>query len=121
MKLIIVFFLAALLLSCNSNKRPGNILSPEKMQVVLWDYISADIYSNNYIPKDSGINIENAKLLLQEKMFQKNKVTKEVFNESYTWYQKNGDVMKVILDSMIAKKTRSMEKERMESYKPKSL
>ncbi len=121
MKIFFFLLLSLLLFSCSKNKRPAAILSPEKMQLVLWDYISADIYANNYLPKDSSVNIQNTKFELQEKVFQKNKTTKNVFNESYAWYQQHGDAMRVMLDSMIIKKTRNMEKERIESYKAKSL
>src|SRR6187455_1839684 len=86
------------------NELPRGILKPEKMQLVFWDYINADVYVNDYLKKDTAIDPKVESIRLQKIVFLKHKVTKDEFYNSYTYYANHPVLMKNMIDSMIAKK-----------------
>ncbi|MBL7701110.1 MAG: DUF4296 domain-containing protein [Ferruginibacter sp.] len=107
---IISILLAALYLlsSCgNSDKAPTGLLKPEKMQAVLWDVIKADVFTTNFIKKDSLKNAEAENLKLQQQIFAIHKTTKADFYSSYEYYRQNTAAFKKIVDSMIAQAERN--------------
>ena len=107
MRYFLLLFLSVLVFSCTGkNDIPKRILKPDKMQDVFWDYIRADIYATDYIKKDSSKNIAIENLKLQDKIFKLHHTSREAFYESYTWYSNHRELMKVMLDSMIARKQR---------------
>lgn len=97
--LIIVFLFAA----C-SNK--PEILSPEKMQPVLWDFIRADVYTREFIAKDSSQNAKYEHALMLRKIFAKHKTTRDEFFRSYDYYLKNPSELTPIFDSLISKQSK---------------
>ena len=80
------------------------------MQDVFWDYIRADIYAYQYIKKDSSKNAAIENLKLQDKVFRLHHTSREEFYKSYTWYSNQKELMKTMLDSMIARKNRENSK-----------
>lgn len=107
MKNYVLIFSLCFVVSCTGkNERPENILKPEKMQDVFWDYIRADVYASEFIKKDSTKNpdLENARL--QEKIFKQHNITREDFDKSYTWYSNHKELMTTLMDSMLARKQR---------------
>ena len=103
----LIFLFGIILISCGSkNKIPSGILSPEKMQVVLWDVLRVDAFSHDFQIKDTTKNVveENAKM--QQQVFALHKVTKEEFYSSYDYYKAHTELMKGMLDSMINKANR---------------
>ena len=111
MKNFMLIFSLCLLVSCTSkNDRPEGVLKPEKMQDVFWDYIRADVYVSEFMKNDSSKNpdLENARL--QEKIFKLHHITREDFNKSYTWYTNHKEFMTALMDSMIIRKQRELNK-----------
>ena len=54
MRYLITVLLALFIFSCTrKNDLPPGILQPGKMQEVFWDYIRADVYTNNFMNHDS--------------------------------------------------------------------
>ena len=107
MRYFLVLLLSTFLISCgNKNKIPSGILSPTKMQDVLWDVLRADAFSHDFQIRDTTKNVveENAKLQKQE--FALHKVTKEEFYNSYDYYKAPTEIVKGMLDSMINKANR---------------
>lgn len=98
-------FCCILFASCSPN-RPDDVLPPEKMQQVLWDYIRADVYTSDFISKDSSKNAvaENAKFQLA--VFQKHKISKEQFYRSYEYYASHNKEMRTMLDTITARQQR---------------
>ncbi len=98
-------FCCTLFAACSPN-RPDDVLAPEKMQQVLWDYIRADVYASEFIAKDSSKNTvaENAKLQLA--VFNKHKISKEQFYKSYEYYASHNKEMRTMLDSITARQQR---------------
>lgn len=104
MRLLLVILIAASLASCKGrDDLPKGIMPPEKMQRVFWDYLRADIYTQDFIAKDSTKNMILENLRLQDKVFALHKITKEQFYNSYTYYSNHKELMTKMLDSMIAK------------------
>lgn len=102
-KLFIVIFL---LVSCNDNDIPKDILPPEKMQEVMWDYLRADVFTTDFISKDSAKNVDFENIQIQKKIFEKYKISKDIFYKSLSYYEANPSLMQVMMDSMITQKRR---------------
>ena len=108
--------------SCNTKKNiPSNVLRPEKMQAVLWDMIRADQLSQAIVLQDSTRKIQTENLKLYNKTFQVHKISNEEFRNSISFYQKRPDLMRVILDSIHAKRSREHESNEEIKYLPKSV
>ena len=106
----IIILLAGLVLitSCgNKDKLPAGILKPAKMEAVLWDVIKADVFTTEFIKKDSSKNAANENLKLQQQIFAMHKVSKADFYKSYDYYKSNTEVFKKIMDSMVARAERN--------------
>lgn len=101
----LLFYSCIVLLSCNAG-RPTEVIPPEKMQQVLWDYIRADIYASEFISKDSSKNPveENAKM--QAALFSKYNISKEQFYRSYEYYISHNKEMKAMLDTITTRQQR---------------
>lgn len=108
-------FIAFVLMSCQS--RPSGILAPQKMEEVLTDVIKADVFTQDFVPRDTSLKpaVENVKL--QKQIFAYHKVTKEEFYDSYDYYLKHPDEIVPILDSIFAKQNRPQTVEK--ASKPK--
>ena len=101
--IIVLVLIGFCLTSCkDKNAIPRGILDKDKMQVVLWDVIRAESFTNTYIKKDSTKNfiLEDAKLQLQ--VFAMHHVTKDEFYTSYDYYRMHPELMSVVLDSINA-------------------
>ena len=110
MRRIILLALVGSLAACSKSKLPKDVLEPEKMQAVYWDYLRADIFANEHVRLDSSKNLalENAKLQLQ--VFQLHKISKEQFYKSYEYYLNHRELMKDMLDTMLVRQKQKIEK-----------
>lgn len=104
--MIRLLFLLLLIASCTKKK---DVLPPAIMQEVMWEYIAADIYSNEYLKRDSTIDLERAHALILKKIFVKYKISKETFFENYRYYSSRSDLMNPLLDSIFARQTKKNE------------
>ena len=115
-KISTLFIGLALMSSCEQkDKLPAGVLKPQKMQAVLWDVIRADVFTAEFIKKDSSKNPTDENLKLQQQVFAIHKVTKEDFYNSYDYYKTNTVEFKNIIDSMIT------QAERKKDFKPQLL
>ena len=108
MRLLIILLLICCATGCKEkNALPAGILKNDKMQEVFWDIIQAESFTTQFIKKDASKNAgtENAKL--QQRIFLINKVSKEDFYNSYTYYATHVELMRVLLDSITAKAERA--------------
>jgi len=111
--------ISMLLLSCGKNQSSeGNILSADKMQAVMWDFIQADAYTEFYLKKDSSKNASLQNAALQKKIFSIHKITKEDFYKSFDYYSGHSSDMRTILDSISAKAERQRSKMMERKYSP---
>ena len=77
MKIFFVFFLSLFLLSCKQTDK--NLLPKDVMEKILWDITQADIFTQDFISKDSSKNLTVENLKLQQKIFAKYKIDKKTF------------------------------------------
>jgi hypothetical protein len=108
MRLLTFFAFFVALASCtNRDKIPDDILKPEKMETVLWDYIQADVYVTDHFGRDStrDKNLENAKLQLR--VFEKHRITKDQFYKSYRYYVDHPQLMRTTIDSILQEQRRT--------------
>ena len=107
MKIIILLIGLNLMSSCrNKEQIPAGVLKPEKMKAVLWDVIKADVFTAEFIKKDSSKNATTENLKLQQQIFAIHKVTKADFYNSYDYYKGNTVEFKKIVDSLVAQAER---------------
>ena len=110
MKYLLTSLLALLVFSCSQKDEvPKGILKTEKMQLLFWDFLRAEVYSSNFAKRDSirSEAIENLKI--QNKIFKMHNVTKEEFYRSYIYYSNHKELMTKMIDSMIAMQKREKE------------
>jgi Domain of unknown function (DUF4296) len=102
MRIFIFFAGLVLISSCNNkNNVPADVLKPDKMQAVLWDVIKADIFTAEFIKKDSSKNAATENLKLQQQIFAIHKISKADFYRSYDYYKSNTELFKKVMDSMV--------------------
>lgn len=104
MKIFFLIFCSFLFFSCKKSNK--DVLSPDKMEKILWDITQADIFTQDFISKDSAKNLTAENLKLQQKIFAKHKTDRKVFYRSYEYYIKHEELLKPMLDSMVAKNGR---------------
>ena len=100
------FFITILFFSigCNSPKeKSADIIAPDKMKLLFWDYLRANEYAFEIVRKDTAQNDTTLNLQLQNVVFNHYKISRETFYRSYAYYTKNSNLLVPILDSMIAK------------------
>ena len=83
------------------------------MEKILWELTQADIFTQDFISKDSSKNLTVENLKLQQKIFAKYKTDKNIFYKSYEYYIKHNELLKPLLDSMIVKNGRTRETSRL--------
>ena len=104
MRIIVLLAGMVLINSCSSkNKVPADILNPDKMQAVLWDVIKADVFTAEFIKKDSSKNAGAENLKLQQQIFSIHKISKADFYRSYDYYKANTEIFKKVMDSMVVR------------------
>jgi len=101
MKWFIGVLLVAIVCSCNNSSTPADIIPAAKMQLVLWDYMQADVYAADIIKLDSSRRDTIENIRLQKAVFNKHGIDREKFYASYAYYQKHPEQMKVMIDSMV--------------------
>jgi hypothetical protein len=106
-RMIILLAGLAIVGSCTRKEKiPEGILKPDKMQAVLWDVIKADVFTTDFIKKDTAKNAVAENLKLQQQIFGIHKISKADFYNSYDYYKSHTVVFKSIVDSMIAQAER---------------
>jgi len=108
MKGLVVLILFFCMAGC-TNKGAGlsGILDKEKMQAVMWDVIGADVFTEQFIKKDSSKNAAVENMQLQNKIFTIHNVSREEFYKSYDYYVEHTNLMKTMLDSMTTRAERN--------------
>ena len=106
-KFIIYIFFSVLLFSCYSvDKIPKNIIKPKEMKGILWDVMRAQTLAQQTSMKDSTITVVGETALLSKKIFQIHGTDSAKFVESYNWYVKHPETLKLIFDSLYTQKQR---------------
>ena len=107
MRILLIMLFAALIYSCKQEeKKPADILPPDKMELVLWDYLRADTYTSEFLKKDSTADDTLLNMKMQEVIFKHHGISKEKFYKSYQYYIQQPGVMVNMIDSMVARQQR---------------
>lgn len=94
---ILIFII--FIFSCRSSV-PHDVLSPKKMQAVLWDVMQADAMAEHYSSSDSTYKRLAKQADYYSKVFAIHKISKEVFTRSLSYYENHPAGLKSILDSL---------------------
>ena len=86
----------------DGNKAPSNLLAKEKMQLVMWDLLEANSFTQRYMKMDTLKNPAIENLQMQQQIFQLHKINKDDFYRSYDYYSSHPDEMRILLDSIVA-------------------
>jgi hypothetical protein len=104
MRKLLFFVQIGVLFSCTGGEKiPSDVISPSKMESVLWDFIKADVYSSELSASGRGINDTFLNQKMQEVIFKQHGVSREVFSKSYDYYLAHPKIMTVVLDSILSK------------------
>lgn len=107
-----LFFIGLVFLVSCQNPEPKNLLSPEKMQDVLWDVVRAQSLATTLGKNDSTLKVDAEIKVLSEKVFEIHHISEQTFNDSYNWYIAHPEVFQKILDSLQSRK----QKQNIEEY-----
>lgn len=111
MRQFIIIALLTLIIGCTGKGRNfSGIISKEKMEIVMWDLIQADVFTEQFIKKDTTKNAVLENMQLQNKIFSIHNITKADYYKSYEYYITQSGQMKQMLDSMTAKAERNRTK-----------
>ncbi|HUR66010.1 MAG TPA: DUF4296 domain-containing protein [Chitinophagaceae bacterium] len=93
---------AYLFLSCKGKDHvPADVLSREKMQVVLTDMMRADQFLTDFVLiKDTSVNKENESIKLYQQVFSIHKISREEFQRSFEFYRSHPSMLKNMMDSI---------------------
>ncbi len=109
--LLLFYSLIGFVSSCeNKNTMPEGILQRDKMQAVMWDVLKADVFTRDFIIKDTSKKAVEENLKLQLDIFAIHHISKDEFYKSFNYYKLNTGLMKEMMDSMIVKAERNKEK-----------
>ncbi|MEJ7683446.1 MAG: DUF4296 domain-containing protein [Segetibacter sp.] len=103
MRKAVYICLSFIFIGCSPNPVPKEILSPEKMEKVVYDLMQVDEYINNFVVKDSSVDIKKKRSIFYEQVFKLHNTNRKEFYTSYKYYQQHPDIQKVLFDSLYAK------------------
>jgi hypothetical protein len=92
----------------DKNSVPGDILSQDKMEQVIWDMAQADQYAALYLAKDSAhIDRKAETMRLYAEVFRLHQVTADEFRKSYRYYLGHPELNQLLFDSVISRGVRA--------------
>lgn len=94
---LLIFLLSFFVESCNDKKE---LLSPKKMQTVMWDMIRLEAYTQQPAVIDSLKRRHIAIVGLQQQIFLLHGINKDQYLKSYKYYHEHPESMRNILDSI---------------------
>jgi hypothetical protein len=95
----LVFFV----MSCSSRPVPKEVIVPEQMQKIVHDLMQVDEYINNFLIKDTTIDIKKKRSVLYEQVFLLHKTNRKEFFTSFDYYKQHPALQKSLFDSLYNK------------------
>ncbi len=92
-----IVLLVLTLASCSSSL-PEGILPPEKMTKIVGEMIQVDEYINNFLQRDTAVKKKRS--IYYEQVFRLNKVSRQDFYKTITYYEQHPDIQKTMFDSL---------------------
>src|SRR5215218_8460548 len=99
----ILFLLSFCVWSCAGESVPKGVLTPEKMQTVLYDLVRAEEFVDFSSIHDSTYKAFSKRSALYDSISNIHSITKETFQRSWQYYQGRPDLLKKILESLSSK------------------
>jgi hypothetical protein len=84
----------------DKNRIPAAIIPQKKMQAVVWDMMRADQFLTDFVPKDTSLDKGTERMKLYSQVFAIHKISKEQYEESFSFYRRHLDLFKVLMDSL---------------------
>jgi len=114
---MLFFVLAVLYMAgcANRDAVPGDIISKQKMETIIWQLIQSDEYINIRSVKDTTKKISAEKMKIYQQVFDLNGVSLAAFKKSYLFYMEHPNISKEMFDSIGARASR----QHMEIYNGK--
>ena len=99
---LLILCLSVFIIGCKSKDRiPAGVLSPKKMQAVIWDMMRADQFLTDYVlNRDTALKKKTESIKLYQQILDINQVSKEEFQHSFSFYKSNPLLLKAIMDSI---------------------
>lgn len=91
-----------ILTACSDNAVPRGILSADKMQKITSDLLKTDEYINNFVSKDTAVNLKMKRSIFYEQVFKLHNTDRKEFYTSFKYYQQHPDIQKNLFDSVLA-------------------
>lgn len=83
------------------NKIPADVLTPKKMQAVMWDMMRADHFLTDYVfNKDSSLDKTAESFKYYQQIFAIHQTNIGQFRKSYSFYTSHPKFFKAIMDSL---------------------
>jgi len=101
MRKLIYLYLLFLFTACSQKPVPEGILAPAEMEKVVYDILKADEYINNFVSKDTTVNIKMKRSIIYEQVFKLHNTNRKDFFTSYKYYQEHPDIQKALFDSLL--------------------
>jgi len=105
--LLLICLLSLFITSCNNKK---DLLSPKKMQNVMWDMIQLEAYAQQPAVIDSLKRRKTSVSGLQNQILALHGVNKDQYLKSYQYYNEHPESMRNILDSIAVNAERDRDK-----------
>lgn len=106
MKKVIFICVLFIFACCSENPIPKGILAPDQMKKIVYDILKADEYVNNFVSKDTAVNVKMKRSIIYEQVFTLHNTNRKEFYTSYKYYQEHPDIQKALFDSLLATATR---------------
>ena len=100
---LVVLFMAA---CSNRDAVPGDIISRQKMETIIWQLVQSDEYINIRSAKDTTKKISAEKMKIYQQVFDLNGVSLPAFKKSYLFYMEHPDISKEMFDYISARASR---------------
>lgn len=100
--LLLVLFSSTLLWGCTNDQAvPPSILSPAKMEVVLFDMLrSGNLVNSFLLTKDSSLPKEQTHINWLNKVLTFHNVSEQEFKQSFAYYQRHPELLAHVMDSI---------------------
>jgi hypothetical protein len=110
--LVFVLMMTACVACTSGDKKiPKNILPVDKMKLIIWDLTQAGSYAS-YL-KDRDTSIKHLNTMYMAEVLKMYHISKEDFFKSFTYYQSDPSLNKILFDSISA----YAQRQRAELYK----
>lgn len=100
MKNLLIVICSCVIVSCSNDGVPNNVLRPEKMKTVLWDFLRAEELSRMQAITDTTNTANQKRLALYNQVLAAHEISDQDFKESFQYYQQHPSLLKEVLDSL---------------------